>query len=187
MNKVLPVSRSTDATPAERWIWRVCFAVSLAWLAAAATGQARWWPGVVLMGLSVLPPLLRSQRRQVALPGYDTLDVSPWGLVHRSGLPEGPEEPATRRLAWSDIRQVDVLTTEDGPLGEDLFFVLMTQDGSDAEALVVSNAQAVPNRLLEAMDRHLGPLDHAQLLKAVGSVTLKRFTLWRRDGAAPAP
>jgi hypothetical protein len=184
MNKVLPVNPLPAPTPAERWVWRACLAVSLVWLAAAWAGQARWWPGAVLLALSLLPPLLRSQRRQVAVPGYDTLDVGPWGLVHRSGLPDDPQEPSTRRLAWSDIRQVDVLTTEDGPLGEDLFFVLMTQPDTDADALVVSNAQAVPTKLLDAMAQHLGPLDQAQLLNAVSTRELKRFTLWRRETAS---
>src|SRR5436190_1949269 len=52
------------------------------------------------------------------------------------------------QVAWDDLEGVDIITTDEGPRREDVFFVL---HGKDGNGVVVPQETAVPKKLLERL------------------------------------
>ena len=83
-----------------------------------------------------------------------------------------PGEPAMH-LSWNQLVEVSVLTTSDGPLGEDVFFVLRGADGSSC-CVPQSIASELVARLLG-----LPGFDHQTFITAMGSTSAAVFVCWR--------
>jgi len=86
-------------------------------------------------------------------------------IVHADGR--------TEEMRWADLGEVRVVTTPDGPLGEDVFFVLAAADvqlavpQAMATDAFISRLQALPG------------FDNSALIQAMYSVTDGQFLVWR--------
>ena len=86
----------------------------------------------------------------------------------------GPETGAV--LAWDALVSVDIVTTGDGPMADDLFWVLADETGQ--MAAIPGGAEGT-GALLDT----LGSLEgfrHGAVISAMGSTENARFEIWRR-------
>lgn len=83
-------------------------------------------------------------------------------------------------VAWDALREVSILTTSDGPLTEDVFFVLQ---GADAAPMVIPQSLAFDHELLDALQARLSGFDNEAVVAAMGSTQDARFLLWSASAA----
>ena len=78
-------------------------------------------------------------------------------------------------VAWADIVRVRILTTDEGPHLEDVFFVVDAKDGTGC---MVSHDLAVRGKLLEALQERLEGVNDKAVIEAMGSTSNQVFTIW---------
>jgi hypothetical protein len=80
-------------------------------------------------------------------------------------------------VGLDDLQEVDIITTDEGPWWEDVYFLLISSDGK--------SGCAVP-QCSEGCDRFLARLqqlpgfDNATVIKAMGSTSNATFVCWKR-------
>ena len=119
--------------------------------------------GAVLLGAATLA---RLWRRTAPAEQPSSVSVTARGVVvSRPGAETG-------RVDWSQLVEVLVLTSSDGPLADDVFLLLRGADGS--ACLVPSPmAQELVTRLVR-----LPGFDHARFIAAMGSTSEAGFRCW---------
>lgn len=80
-------------------------------------------------------------------------------------------------LRWQDLQRVEMLTTDEGPFTDDMFWVLTRRDGSH---MFIPSEFAQPFGVLERLQQLPG-FDNEQVIAAATSVENARFLLWERD------
>ena len=80
------------------------------------------------------------------------------------------------QVAWDELVGVDIVTTDQGPYAEDVFFVLHGKDGNGA---VVPQEIAVAERLLERLQKLPG-FDNGKVIEAMGCSENARFVCWKK-------
>lgn len=90
--------------------------------------------------------------------------------------PGGPAES----IRWDELHEVVIVTTDEGPFVEDVFFVL--SDAGAARCTIADEADGFPALLgrLQA----LPGFDNRAVIAAMGSADNARFPCWKR---APRP
>ena len=83
------------------------------------------------------------------------------------------DDAVVEQVAWGDLVSVSVITTGDGPAGDDVLFLL---EGSGDSGVVVPQGQA-PDGLLARL-QHLEGFDNDALIEAMGCTTDARFRCW---------
>lgn len=78
------------------------------------------------------------------------------------------------RVRWEDLKSVTIVTTDQGPFLEDVFFVFETKDAG----VVISQEWSVKLKLLDLMDKKLEGVDNEQFIAAMGCTDNARFTIW---------
>jgi hypothetical protein len=81
-------------------------------------------------------------------------------------------------VAWADLRAVEILTTDEGPWSEDVFWVLHGRGGG----CVVPQEAEGSNALLERLQQLPG-FDNAAVIRAMGSTENARFPCWKAADA----
>ena len=84
-------------------------------------------------------------------------------------------------VAWDNIERVRIMTTDQGPRTEDVFFIL---DGKSGEGCMVPHELAVDGGLLEALQARLPGLDNGAVIDAMTSIQNKVFTIWEAQAAS---
>jgi len=90
--------------------------------------------------------------------------------------PDGIEET----IRWDALCEVGILTTDDGPMQEDVFFLLIASDGKSG--CVVPQGAEGCDRLLERLQKLPG-FDNEAVIKAMGSTSNAKFMCWKRPVA----
>ena len=126
----------------------------------------------------------------VALVGFVAILWRRRGLAPRSLDPESRfvvarmseteivcERPdgKTERVGWGDLQRVEILTTSDGPIAPDVFWILHGTVGGCA----IPHGATGDRELLERLQTLPG-FDNATLIEAMGSTTERRFLCWQR-------
>src|ERR1041384_6000918 len=93
------------------------------------------------------------------------IDVDDWGVTRWS------DDIVVEDLAWNDLVGVDIVTTDQGPYLEDVFFVL---HGTDGQGCVVPQELAMPAKLLERLQALPG-FDNEKVIEAMGCAENARF------------
>ncbi len=91
--------------------------------------------------------------------------------------PDGLEES----VRWEDLAEVGVITTSEGPFVEDVFWILIAQDGKGGCA-IPQGAEGT-DKLLEALQR-LDGFDNEAVIQAMASTADARFVCWKRKAQA---
>jgi hypothetical protein len=120
---------------------------------------------LALAALQAFAPWLRSRKGTK----MQTLSVDMWGVRSRIGQDE------EHAVGWNELREVSILTTGDGPLTEDVFFLLR---GNNEDGVVVGQTLALQHHLLETLQDHLPDLDNAEIIRAMGSTEEEQFMVW---------
>jgi hypothetical protein len=95
--------------------------------------------------------------------------VDDWGVKRLDGTGE--------QVAWDDVVAIEIITTTDGSIGEDLFWLLFSKDGA---GVAVTGEQAHGCDLVTTLQQRFPDLDNEAVIAASGSVEEARFTVWRR-------
>jgi hypothetical protein len=82
-------------------------------------------------------------------------------------------------VAWADIVRVCIMTNDQGPWLEDVFFVI---EGRNGQGCVVPHDLAVRGGLLEALQTRLDGVDSSAVIEAMTSVENRVFTIWEAKG-----
>lgn len=139
-------------------------------MAVREGGATVWWMAgacIVLAAVMLLRPLL---------PAFGTasraesLDVSPWGLLM---FDDGQLRDS---VSWADLEEVAVVTTPDGPRGDDSYLVLR---GSSGNGVIIPHAMAVTSGVLIALSRQVAHFDDTQLTAAMASPDDGVHIVWR--------
>jgi hypothetical protein len=89
------------------------------------------------------------------------------------------------RLDWSEIAAVTVITSDAGPIENDLYWVLHGRDR--ARTLVVPMGAEGEHELLHAMQERLQGFDNMTVIEAMGSTGNASFTVWEPAPAVRRP
>lgn len=84
------------------------------------------------------------------------------------------------RVTWADLSKVRILTTNEGPWIEDVYFLLEARDG---HRCAVPHEAAVRTRLLEELQSRLQGVRDDKVIEAMGCTDNNSFTIWERPGA----
>lgn len=82
-------------------------------------------------------------------------------------------------VRWDELAGVDVMTTAGGPLGEDVFWVLIGSDESGTGAVIPQ--RVAPEELVDRLTALAG-FDHDAMIDALGSTREATFVCWRAPG-----
>ena len=91
-------------------------------------------------------------------------------------LPDDVEET----IRWDDLHEVGILTTNEGPWQEDVFFLLISSDGKSG--CVVPQSAEGCKELVERL-QNLPGFNNEELIKAMGSTDNAKFVCWKREAA----
>jgi hypothetical protein len=87
------------------------------------------------------------------------------------------------RVAWTDLNKVRILTTNEGPWKEDVYFLLEARNG---HGCAVPHDAAVRTRLLEELQSRLQGVRDDKVIEAMGCTENNSFTIWERPVQAPS-
>jgi hypothetical protein len=82
------------------------------------------------------------------------------------------------RVRWADLQGIVIMTTNEGPFAEDVFWLFSASDGSGCAV----PGEAVDEKLFEQLSRLVG-VDYKAIIDAMGSVTNASFKVWERPKA----
>jgi hypothetical protein len=85
----------------------------------------------------------------------------------------------TERVRWDELEEVGIVTTDEGPWTEDVYWMLRGANGGCA---VGSEAQGM-DALLERLQQLPG-FDNEAVIRAMGSTENATFVCWRRADSA---
>ena len=160
-----PLSRQPIA-----WFWVAAFGLPAVYLSyKAATGDLSWWMPMTLGGLSTLyliTPFLRKRETETIEIGSDGITQ----VVDNSRV-------TTR---WSDVVEVAIVTTSDGPFAEDVFYVLSI---SEDDGCVVTHEAAERIDLLPELHAQFSGLNDKKVIEAMGCTSDNKFVLWSKSGS----
>ena len=84
---------------------------------------------------------------------------------------------STESMRWDQLAEVGILTTDEGPFQEDVFWMLLGADGRSGCAVPQG---ADGNEELLARLQQLPNFDNGTVIKAMGSTANASFTWWKR-------
>jgi hypothetical protein len=135
----------------------------------SSRGSLNWWVttffGTCMVMLLLEPKLLEWQVRR----RKQVLQITDRSV--RRELPGGKHE----EIAWADLREVWILTTDEGPFVDDLYFGLVGRDG---KGVAVPQGLATQHDLLAHLQKLPG-FDNTAVVQAMGSTVNQRFLVWR--------
>lgn len=134
------------------------------------------WTGVVLMAIGILACLALFGALERALTGWRSRHGGPGVVTVDEGRIAyfGPDNGAV--LALDALVSVDIVTTDRGPMAQDLFWVLTDERH---QMVAIPGGAEGADQLLDV----LGALDgfsHMKVVSAMGSTSDARFEIWRR-------
>jgi hypothetical protein len=155
------------------WWWVIVTSSFTLYFAWGAMREKHSWllPTVVgsLAALICLEPHLRKR-------GKETIQVDEAGVLR-------VDRDIHEQIHWDDVSQIQIVTTDDGPYREDVFFVLLGQDG---KGCLVPHDAAVRTDLLAELQRRFQNLDNELVIKAMSCTSNSRFVVWTRNAPTPA-
>lgn len=83
-------------------------------------------------------------------------------------------------VAWSDIGNISVLTTDAGPFEADLFWIMTDRDGR--QSLIVPMGADGEPALLKSMQTRLAGFDNMAVVEAMSSTSNAVFQIWPAAG-----
>ncbi len=87
-----------------------------------------------------------------------------------------------RRAAWSELTEVRIRTTSEGPFLPDVFWGLHA--GAEEPRIIVPQGASGDAELLHAMQRRLPGFDNLEVGRAMGSTDDRMFVVWRAPRAS---
>ena len=98
-------------------------------------------------------------------------------VVDDRGVQRRRGDAIAEEVAWDDLVGVDIVTTDQGPYVEDVFFVL---HGKDGKGCVVRQEDAVKAKLLDRL-QSLPGFDNGKVIEAMCCAENARFVCWKKS------
>ena len=122
-------------------------------------------------GQMKLLELFRRKKKSAGGNPLGSVRVNETHVVYRR--PDDTED----RVTWSELIEVGVLTTDEGPIQEDVFFMLLS--GKKDEGCAVPQGAQDVDQLVEKI-QGLPNFKNDELIKAMGCTSNNRFVCWKR-------
>ncbi len=103
-------------------------------------------------------------------PARERIVVDDWGV--RREIPDGTRE----EVAWADLVEVQIVTTDEGPFVDDVFFLLA---GAGGKGCCVPQGAPGSEPLLDRLQKLPG-FDNAKVIDAMGCSENARFVCWKK-------
>ena len=130
------------------------------------------WPTVFFGACAVIalfePWLTRLTRARLAAAG-DRVEFDDTEIRRRRGA------TTVEAITWDELAAIDIVTTDQGPHTEDVFWLLANHDGSRGCAIPGESVTELLPRL-----QALPGFDNGAVIEAMGSTANARFVVWRR-------
>ena len=108
-------------------------------------------------------------RKPVAEP-FGRVDFDDSGATFRCG-------DRVETIAWVDLVEIGILTTDEGPFREDVYFLLI---GPTCEkGCAIPQGAGGSQKLVERLQALAG-FDHEAVIRAMGCTSNARFVCWRK-------
>jgi hypothetical protein len=150
----------------------------------AAANEALGFPALTISFSGLSPGLkrvwaflhARDSRRYASEPCAPLEPESRFIIrLSESGVVCERPDGRVERVGWSELQKVEVVTTSDGPLAPDVFWVLHGTAGGCA----VPQGATGDKELLERLQALPG-FDNQAFIEAMGSTSDRRFLCWQR-------
>jgi hypothetical protein len=175
--------RISDTLSLGALVWAMTVLVAIATTVGAVRTGKGWRNAAFALAIAVGCTLVPWGRARVARAQTRRRDRIDGTLtVNESGVTRVVGE-RHEAVAWEKLQSVRIRTTSDGPVAEDMFFVLEDADG---KGCVVPNRLAVKVRLLTVLQERLPGLDNKEVARAAGVCTEAWFTIWTRQSPPAA-
>ncbi|HEY3500681.1 MAG TPA: hypothetical protein VGK73_38575 [Polyangiaceae bacterium] len=148
----------------------VCKGLAVAWFLACVLYLAlqTWWSALALAGLLGGLLLWATVRKRPIEPVFGTDSEGVWSV---SGATQ-------RSVRWADLCAIGIITTDQGPYQEDVFWVFVDRNGSEC-SLPGSKGSEILERL-----SGLPGVDYGAVLLAAGSTDNAAFVVWKGEAGA---
>ncbi|MDQ7821830.1 MAG: hypothetical protein RDV48_03440 [Candidatus Eremiobacteraeota bacterium] len=83
----------------------------------------------------------------------------------------------TERVTWDELSRVEIMTTDEGPLVADVFWVLHGKD----RGCVIPQGATNEHDLIEKLVRLPG-FNHNEMIEAMASTENRTFLVWEKGG-----
>lgn len=94
----------------------------------------------------------------------------------RPGIIEVSRGKETKKIQVKDLTEVKVITTDKGPMVDDVFWLLTTKNGT--RFLVSNFGEQIEDMMAEL--QKLPGFDNEKTIKAMGTATNAEFVLWTK-------
>jgi len=132
--------------------------------------SASWLWAVVFAGAAVLIALGPRFRA----PELENVQVDETGVLRVDG-------DVKEQVQWNEIEEIKIITTDQGPYREDVFFALAASNG---KGCLVPHDAAVRTKLLEELQARFPTLNDELVIEAMGSTSNKTFLVWKKASNA---
>lgn len=150
-------------------------AASAAVLAVSAGSAAAWVVIVVSAAAAVTIYRMRRAPAPPSAPEIESLDVSDWGISRLT------DDTVTESVAWTDLEEVMIVTTADGPNHENLYLVLR---GTSGDCVIAPHPLVVESGILTELEQRLQGYDTDTFFEAMMNTGDEVFVVWRAARAA---
>ena len=136
------------------------------------TSGALVWPTVFFgacAAIALFEPLLTRLTAARLAAARDRVEFDDTEIRRRRG------SSTVESITWDELAAIDIVTTDQGPHTEDVFWVLMNHDQSVG--------CAIPGEIVTDLLPRLQALpgfDNGAVIQAMGSTANARFVVWRR-------
>lgn len=83
---------------------------------------------------------------------------------------------AVQRVGWDELTEVVIVTTDQGPFQDDVYWILHSPAGDCVVPSEAEGADELVGRL-----QKLSGFDHLNMIAAMSSTTNQRFVCWQRQ------
>lgn len=145
---------------------------------ASEMPDSLWIAALILaalgLGLSLYLRLRRPKGLFPAALGSVSFDAS--------GILSTDTSGKSRRVPWNQLTRVSIRTTDDGPMGADVFWTVHA--GGEEPSIVFPGGVTGEAELLREFQRRLQGFDNDRLIDAMASTSNADFVLWESTARA---
>ena len=110
--------------------------------------------------------------------GFLKRKSAPKVTIDELGVRRERSDGKVEQVAWKDLEEVQIVTTDEGPFVDDVFFLLI---GADGTGCVVPQEDPHSGALLNRL-QELPGFDNGKVIEAMGCVENARFVCWKKAG-----
>lgn len=144
-------------------------------LAARHSAAAGWWTLGAFAGAAAIVFLRPSLPALSFVEQRERLEITSWGVRRYE------RKRQQDAVAWSELQQVAIVTTPQGPTSEDLYFVLRGHGGA---GVIIRREAAMKAGVAAALEAHLSQFDRGALDVALQHTGDGLFVIWESAAAA---